>query len=533
MEKRNFSGKTILKLVGALLALAYLGFCLYAGITGKFPSMHRVEHIMRFGDLKNWVSGGMSAVMIFAFCITSALKDLNLQKGRKESFLPLFLTMILPIILLLLLESYLDIGWIGIALYAGIAAFLFGIAWIPQLLNQWTARRLLRDEPMSGRQQVRIIEWIHFHPLKKLLIFGLWGFGVVLVLRGIWVTATGKIEMDGELFLFLLGTAVLVVALFQKMRRYICTPYRNIPVLNQILSKKQLEQLLDGEHFENSNDGVDRSPGNWFHYCNLNYGLVGTIIERITGQRFDIYMRENVLEPMGLNASYNPGDFDADEIQNVATLYQKQKDGVWNEDGPYVAQIDDYRGVPQDPNKVLITNPDLQSAITLEPLDDYVIGTNGCLFSPQGGLRISPNEMKVLIDMFLNDGKVNGTQIISKESVDAMFTPTFRALPDQSNGNTYGGLMCRYGFGIQEMSGEFEGGDCLLKDRKISLSGHFGEAYGLLAGFFLDRETGTAIYYAMTGQGSEDTQNAGEYSGMYKWEEMFCTALLDNLFPDL
>jgi len=212
--------------------------------------MHKVEHVMRFGELKNWVSGGMSAVMIFALCITSALNDLNLQKGHKKSFLPLFLTMILPIILLLLLESYLDIGWIGIALYAGIAVFLFGVAWTPQLLNQWIARRLVRDEPMSGKQQVQIIEWIHFHPLKKLLIFGLWGFGVVLVLRGIWVTATGKIEMDGELFLFLLGTAVLVVALFQKMKRYICTPYRNIPVLNQILSKKQLEQLLDGEHFE-------------------------------------------------------------------------------------------------------------------------------------------------------------------------------------------------------------------------------------------------------------------------------------------
>ena len=250
MEKRKLSGKTILKLAGALLTLAYLGFCLYAGITGKFPNMHRVEHVMRFGDLKNWVSGGISAVMIFALCITSAFNDLNLQKGRKKSFLPLFLTMILPIILLLLLESYLDIGWIGIALYAGIAVFLFGVAWTPQLLNQWITRRLLQDEPMSGKQQVQIIEWIHFHPLKKLLVFGLWGFGVVLVLRGIWVTATGKIEMDGELFLFLLGTAVLVVALFQKMRRYICTPYRNIPVLNQILSKKQLEQLLDGEHFE-------------------------------------------------------------------------------------------------------------------------------------------------------------------------------------------------------------------------------------------------------------------------------------------
>ncbi len=136
MEKRKLSGKTILKLVGALLALAYLGFCLYAGITGKFPNMHKAEHVMRFGDLKNWVSGGISAVMIFAsavmifaLCITSAFNDLNLQKGRKKSFLPLFLTMILPIILLLLLESYLDIGWIGIALYAGIAVFLFGVAW--------------------------------------------------------------------------------------------------------------------------------------------------------------------------------------------------------------------------------------------------------------------------------------------------------------------------------------------------------------------------------------------------------------------
>ena len=47
MEKRKLSGKTILKLAGALLALAYLVFCLYAGITGKFPNMHRVEHVMR------------------------------------------------------------------------------------------------------------------------------------------------------------------------------------------------------------------------------------------------------------------------------------------------------------------------------------------------------------------------------------------------------------------------------------------------------------------------------------------------------
>lgn len=55
--------------------------------------------------------------------------------------------------------------------------------------------------------------------------------------------------MDGDLFA-LLVVAVLVVALFQKMRRYICTSYPNLSVLNQILSRKQLEQLLEGEHFE-------------------------------------------------------------------------------------------------------------------------------------------------------------------------------------------------------------------------------------------------------------------------------------------
>lgn len=250
MEKGKFSKKTILKLTGALLALAYFGFCLYAGITDKFPDMHKKEHVMRFGDLKNWVSGGMSAVMIAILCIHSAINDLNLQKGRKKSSTPFFLIMLLLISFPLLLEAYLDIGWIGIAFYAGIAAFLFGIAWIPQILNQWIARLLLREKTMSGKQQLKIIEWIHFYPLKKLLVLGLWGFGVVIILCGIWGAATGEVEMDGQFFLSLLCIAVLVVTLFQKIKRYICTPCHSVPVLNQILSKEQLEQLLEGERFE-------------------------------------------------------------------------------------------------------------------------------------------------------------------------------------------------------------------------------------------------------------------------------------------
>ena len=288
---------------------------------------------------------------------------------------------------------------------------------------------------------------------------------------------------------------------------------------------------LGGEHFANSNDGVDRSPGVYFHYCNLNYGVLGTVIECITGQRFDEYMKENVLEPMGIGASYNPGDFDAEEIQKLSAIYQKQSGGVWDKAGPYIPQIDDYQGQVQDHDKVLITNPDLQDEVVLEDLSDYKIGTNGTIFSPQGGLRISMDEMKVLIELFLNDGTVNGTQILTPESVDEMFTPVWTYDEVANNGNTYSGLMCADGLGIQIMTSEY--GDRFTEDRNIVLAGHFGEAYGLLAGLFMDRETGDVIYYVMNGMGGPEAENGGVYSSMYRWEEKFCTALLNNLFPEL
>ena len=283
----------------------------------------------------------------------------------------------------------------------------------------------------------------------------------------------------------------------------------------------------DGEHFENSADGIDRSPGNWMHYSNLGFGVVGTIIECISGQRFDIYMKENVLEPMGLKASYNPGHFTAEEIKDLAVLYQAVE-----ENGPALAQIDDYRGVPQDPNKVLITNPDLQDAITLVSMENYEIGTNATLFSPQGGLRISAEEMKAMVELFLNDGVVNGKQILTKESVDEMFKHQFSYDPAKENANTYAGLLNYYGLGIWHMSGEYLG-DSMVKDRKIPMAGHFGEAYGLLAGIWFDREKDIAIYMSMTGQNEPDFLNYGEFSGMYLWEEMFYAALLDNLYPEL
>ena len=48
----------------------------------------------------------------------------------------------------------------------------------------------------------------------------------------------------------MLFTSYSLMGAVYNLVKEMCIRDRNIPVLNQILSKKQLEQLLDGEHFE-------------------------------------------------------------------------------------------------------------------------------------------------------------------------------------------------------------------------------------------------------------------------------------------
>ncbi len=60
-----------------------------------------------------------------------------------------------------------------------------------------------------------------------------------------------------------------------------------------------------GERFQNGEEGLDRGPGVFFEYCNLNYGVVGTVLEKVTGQRFDVLMDERFFEPLGLSGGFN------------------------------------------------------------------------------------------------------------------------------------------------------------------------------------------------------------------------------------
>jgi CubicO group peptidase (beta-lactamase class C family) len=46
------------------------------------------------------------------------------------------------------------------------------------------------------------------------------------------------------------------------------------------------------------------APGSRWSYSNLGYVLVGQIIERLSGDNFEVYFDKNILKPLGMTSSY-------------------------------------------------------------------------------------------------------------------------------------------------------------------------------------------------------------------------------------
>jgi CubicO group peptidase (beta-lactamase class C family) len=49
---------------------------------------------------------------------------------------------------------------------------------------------------------------------------------------------------------------------------------------------------------------IQSSPDKRFEYCNTNFMLLALIVEKITGEKFPDYMKENIFEPIGMNDTY-------------------------------------------------------------------------------------------------------------------------------------------------------------------------------------------------------------------------------------
>jgi CubicO group peptidase (beta-lactamase class C family) len=229
----------------------------------------------------------------------------------------------------------------------------------------------------------------------------------------------------------------------------------------------------------NSWDAAHAPASKHFTYANLNFPIVASIVERVTGERFDVWMRRDLFDPMAIDACFNwPTCSDA-SVARAIVLTQQGK-----------AVRDDLIG--QRPACPVVAAHDGSC-----DLSRWRPGDNGALFAPQGGLRISARGLARIGRMLLGHGMIDGRRILSRESVEALLAPRWTF--DGGNGDSEQGLWCRYGLATQQLAtprGGCRDDPGLPKGQWV---GHLGEAYGLRSGLWIDRASGAGIAYLVTG----------------------------------
>ena len=257
-------------------------------------------------------------------------------------------------------------------------------------------------------------------------------------------------------------------------------------------------------------------PGAYFSYANLPWGLVGTVMEKAAGERFDRLMKRLILDPLGLMGGYNPAELPRDRIANIATLYRKATAGdtqIWNSSGPWIVQVDDYSR---------------QSPVS-RTRSDYEIGSNGTAFGPQGGLRASATDLGRIMLMLMNSGELDGRRILKAETVDAMLSRQWQrtGVSGESEYGSHKGVFNAWGLGNQQFL-DFSGpdfGDRLVEGGGFPASGHLGDAYGLFSTFAFDRAARNGFVVLVGGTAFDPETERGAYSSASRFEERIATAL--------
>jgi CubicO group peptidase (beta-lactamase class C family) len=208
-------------------------------------------------------------------------------------------------------------------------------------------------------------------------------------------------------------------------------------------------------------------PGSHFQYVNLNFGVAGTIVEILSGQRFDLYQQQHVLQPlsegMPETATFNPAT-----IKNPAQLgvIYAGSEGKWTPSYDYYPS----GSIPQ------------------RNLTGYRVGTNGVIYGPQGALRASASHLSRYA-MLLAAGGVtkSGRRILSATSVRELLRWRYQFQGTRSGAEN--DFHC-YGLGLFGTS--FRRNDWIIEHEEVR--GHTGGAYNLIsAQFFWGNYTLTYI----------------------------------------
>ena len=123
------------------------------------------------------------------------------------------------------------------------------------------------------------------------------------------------------------------------------------------------------------------APGTGYMYCNLNYNMAGAILERLTGERFDVHVRRSILDPLGLYGGYC-----VDSLDNTrfATLYA------------------------YDTATARFTPSPAAYAPRREEIATYIPGRSTPIFSPTGGMKRSAADLARYMMMHARLGRYRG-----------------------------------------------------------------------------------------------------------------------------
>ena len=182
-------------------------------------------------------------------------------------------------------------------------------------------------------------------------------------------------------------------------------------------------------------------PGQGYRYCNRGLNIVGLIIEKVSGERFDDYIRDHILKPIGADhADFNLDSLNASRFTKLY-VYNQKTDRL--EPGAAYERNNEYKVAE----------------------GTYEIGKDGCYWSPTGGLKISAPELAKWM-MTLRDGGMapNGNRILSEAVCKKLLTPVTPADPGT-----------QYCLTTRTETRFIEG---------KTLKGHTGSAYGLKSCMF-------------------------------------------------
>ena len=211
---------------------------------------------------------------------------------------------------------------------------------------------------------------------------------------------------------------------------------------------------------------IGTTPGEVYNYTNFGAGLIGTLIELLTGEYFQDYADKNMFRPLGMDAGY-------------ATDFIERKENC--------ARIYDYDGEVYD-----IAN----WGRTAHYYESFGLGNS--YLQAQSELLISAPDLARLGTALAGDGTVpecGGVSIISPASLEEMHKK--RITTDQYD----------MGLNVRIYDGTLVPGRVMY--------GHTGNALGAITGIFYDRNdhTGVAILSNRCNYYVDDT--TGVYKMLY------------------